>query len=119
MRMLKGPDGSCYFFLQLPFNKGIEFGWQRVPPDFKKGHFDLYFRLNFRGCDHAGLKTHIEIFGRLFEFSITDHRHWDYKNDMWQDPDAVLDCDAGRDSVFLHGGEPNEEGLGSTYYKDE
>lgn len=113
--MLKGPDGSCYFFWQLPFNKGIEFGWQPSPDS----HFDFNFRLSFRGRDHAGLQVFVQFLGAFIEFNLTDHRHWDYDNDTWQDPDAVLDCDAGRDSKFLHGGEPNPEGLGSTYYKDE
>lgn len=47
--------------------------------------FDAYWHFRSKG-DHAGLRSFLELWGRLFEFNITDRRHWNYKADRFYLP---------------------------------
>ena len=113
--------GWHYLLVRLPFHKALEVGWQDLcqyvdPPRY----FDLYFRLNLRGHDHAGLKFFIQFWRVFFEFNVYDNRHWNYLADRWvQSPEeeAHVGCDTGQDTNWLHGDDANPDGLGST--KDE
>ena len=112
--------GWHYLFVRLPFHKSLEVGVQdlrQYNPEHASRHFDMYFRLNFRGHDHAGLKFFVQFWVLFFELNLTDGRHWNYVLDRWvQRPEEEerIGCDEGQDTVFLHGGEANPDGLGST-----
>ena len=73
---------SWYLISGLFFHKSLEVGWQRGEPR----RFDFSFRLSFTGTDHAGLKFSIDFGRMLFEFNVTDHRHWSYRKDRWLEP---------------------------------
>lgn len=115
---LSSKPGWHYLFVRLPFHKSLEVGVQDLRQYVGNDeHFDMRFSLNFRGTDHAGLKFFIQFWRVFFEFNLCDNRHWDFGADTWLDPNRVLDCDDGQDSVFRHGGEPRAGG--STYYKED
>jgi len=79
---------SFYIWLRLPFHKNVEIGFQNLTHDIsynkKKSRFESYFKLCFSGSDHAGLRSHVELWGLLIEFSVTDSRHWDDDTDTWE-----------------------------------
>lgn len=115
---LASRPGWHYLFVRLPFHKSLELGVQDVRQYVDHDeHFNWRLSLNFRGADHAGLKFFVQFWRVFFEFNLCDNRHWDYKANTWMDPNRVLDCDDGQDSVFLHGGEAQPGG--STYYKED
>ena len=113
-----GREGWHYLFVRLPFHKSLEVGVQDTGQYVGVSrHFDLYFRLNLRGHDHAGFKFFVQFWRLFFEFNVCDDRHWNYEADRWvKDPseEQHVGCDSGQDSVWLHGGEANPDGLGST-----
>jgi len=41
--------------------------------------------LSLRGRDHAGLRLNLGFLGFELTFSIYDSRHWDYKNNRWEE----------------------------------
>lgn len=36
--------------------------------------------------DHAGFRIQVIVLGLFAEFQVYDSRHWDYKNNQWEDP---------------------------------
>lgn len=72
-----------YFEYQFEFNR------------FCNDPFELSLNWTSRR-DHAGLNFIFSIY-RLFwiAFSIYDHRHWDFKNECWKEPDT---CTYGENS---------------------
>jgi hypothetical protein len=84
--------------------------------------FDVYFRFNFTGHDHAGLKFFVQFWRLFFEFNVYDVRHWNYELSKWvehPDEEERVGCDAAQDSAWLHGGDANPDGLGSTLDDNE
>ena len=63
-------------------HKSLETGFQWNPKG--DGGFDFYWRFRTRG-DHAGLMFFIQIWKFLFEFNITDCRHWNYDFNRFED----------------------------------
>lgn len=111
--------GWYYLFVRLPFRKSMEVGIQdlRQYPGGGIAPFDLYFRLNFVGHDHAGLKFFVQFWRWFFEFNVYDVRHWNYELNRWverPEEEERVGCDAGQDTRWLHGGEANPDGMGST-----
>ncbi len=39
-------------------------------------------------CDHAGLDIELGLFGYAVHFNFYDNRHWDYKNNCWENSNA-------------------------------
>ena len=111
--------GWHYLFVRLPFHKSLEVGIQDMKqyPGRGVAPFDVYFRLNFTGHDHAGLKFFVQFWRLFFEFNLTDSRHWNYALNKWvehPDEEERIGCDEGQDTAFLHGGEGQLDGSGST-----
>lgn len=76
---------SIYLVIGTILHKSLEVGFQVN----KWARFDLYCRLNFTGRDHAGLKVHLQLGWVLFEFNLTDSRHWNYLEDRWHTADDI------------------------------
>lgn len=60
-------------------NKYWEFNIYRYPV-----LISLEFSLKFR-TDHAGITLGFGILGHTVEFMIYDNRHWDNKNNCWEE----------------------------------
>ena len=45
---------------------------------------EIQLDCRLKGRDHAGLSINIIFLGFGFGARIYDHRHWDYKNDTWE-----------------------------------
>lgn len=51
----------------------------------------LYFDFSMRwtkNTHHAGPSLYIEVFGFLLALDIYDNRHWNYKEERWEDCDT-------------------------------
>ena len=81
MRIVKNVAGSKSWYLQAGprLNKSLEAGWTFGV----SSGFSLSISLNFRGRDHAGLRCIVRLFKTLFEFSVTDQRHWNFVEDRF------------------------------------
>lgn len=44
----------------------------------------IQFDLSLRGRDHAGFNLELGLLGFVVYFNIYDRRHWDYKNNKWE-----------------------------------
>ena len=47
--------------------------------------FELQIDLRLRGRDHAGPAITLNLLCLAVSARIYDHRHWDYKNNCWED----------------------------------
>lgn len=45
---------------------------------------ELQFDFRLKGIDHAGPSITVVFFGLGFGAKIYDHRHWDYRNNKWE-----------------------------------
>lgn len=72
------------FDLNLTKNKSLEVEAYTQSDNW----FNLWFCIKRKG-DHAGVEFRFAFI--WFEFSIQfyDHRHWDYKNDTWENQPVV------------------------------
>ena len=69
-----------YWHLETPFkHKYIE--GQIIKND---NLFRIEFEFTVRQ-DHAGLNLEFGLLGYEVNFTIYDHRHWDYENGRWKD----------------------------------
>jgi hypothetical protein len=80
---------AFYVWISLPFHKSIEVCFSDLARDisrkrYQKRRFNVYFRLNFAGQDHAGLRIFVGLWRFLFELNVTDSRHWNYEDDTWE-----------------------------------
>lgn len=50
-------------------------------------YFDFIVRWT-KNIDHAGLKVHLEFFSYFLAVDIYDNRHWNYKEECWEDCDT-------------------------------
>lgn len=69
-------------FINLPFNKGLEF-------EIRYTEYWSWFKLFVfisRKCDHSGLNIEFGIPFVEIELNIYDCRHWNYDEDRWYLP---------------------------------
>ena len=64
---------TTYFHAGPVRHKSLEVGGGRT--GWKDEGFDWSFRFRTKG-DHAGLQFFVELKGFVFEFNLTDGRHW-------------------------------------------
>ena len=72
-----------FFFKKLSTHKNIEIecttdNWTIFGIEFKIGYKE----------DHAGISLEFSLLGTQIHFKFYDCRHWDYKNDCWEEKDA-------------------------------
>lgn len=73
-----------FFFKKLSTNKNIEVecttdNWHVLSVEFKIGIRE----------DHAGVSLSLSLLGTQIYFKFYDKRHWDYKNNCWEDCEKV------------------------------
>ena len=70
---------SHYFNRRLFGNKSLEVGYQtgNLDEDVNGG---AWFKTQ---GDHAGFEAHLAFGQYIFEFNITDDRHWDYESNTF------------------------------------
>lgn len=100
--------GWHYLFVRLPLRKSMEVGVQdlRLRPGGGQARFDLCFRLNFTGRDHAGLRFFVRLWRWFLEFNVCDARHWNHELNGWAErpeEEERVGCDVGQDARWLHG----------------
>jgi hypothetical protein len=58
--------------------------------DATRNYFNIACRWTTK-TDHAGFEFDFELFGVCLNLGIQDERHWDNKNDSWQDDERTDD----------------------------
>lgn len=63
--------------------------WGKKYLEFECDYYNYYwfkFEFEFRpiGKDHGGLRLELSILGYNLDLKIYDSRHWDYKNNCWE-----------------------------------
>lgn len=48
--------------------------------------FSINFKIDWK-CSNAGIHFRMCLFGLVFGFYFYDNRHWDYKNNKWEEYD--------------------------------
>ncbi len=84
LRFIRFADGT-YLFINLPFNKTLEVGFQYDKGD-EVPRSSLNLSLSFTGRDHAGLRFGVQLRRWFFEFNLCDNRHWYDKAGRWYLP---------------------------------
>lgn len=82
------------FTIQLPIDRWgtIKSYTGKLPFNHKYWEFNVYkssqlFSFNFEWktrTDHAGIEFEFGLFGYSLEFMFYDDRHWDYKNNCYE-----------------------------------
>lgn len=73
-----------WFHKQLSKNKNLE-----IETFFSNYNlFSFEFDSKLTGKDHAGIRFKLNVFGLELEINFYDSRHWDYKNNRWEENSA-------------------------------
>lgn len=73
---------DSFFFYHKPITKNKHFEVQCCTDDWYI--FSMEFKIGYKE-DHAGIKVSFSLLGREIYFQFYDIRHWNYKNDCWDE----------------------------------
>lgn len=79
------------FTTQFFFNNILYFTISKDRISFCFNILNSLFGINFKidwKCDHAGVEFQLTLLGTSHGFYLYDNRHWDYKNNKWEEYDT-------------------------------